>query len=173
MSQRRRRRPATGSSLALANSPTNLDPAIGLDEASQKLHQLLFSSLLKIDADLRVVPDLAVRFETTDSQTYVAEIPRGRAVSRRPRDDVRDVAFTFRRFLDPAFVSGRKGAYRDLAAVEIVDRYTVAFRLKAPSASFPINLSWASCPAGTGAAAARRRSAAGRTGSSDSCPTTT
>ena len=57
-----------------------------------------------------------------------------------------DVAYTFRRFLDPAFVSGRKGAYRDLAAVDIVDRYTVAFRLKAPSASFPINLvTWASC----------------------------
>ena len=61
--------------VALANSPTNLDPAFGLDEASQKLHQLLFSSLLKIDGALRVVPDLATRFETTDSQTYVAEIP--------------------------------------------------------------------------------------------------
>ena len=41
-----------------------------------------------------------------------------------------DVAFTFRRFLDPKFVSGRKGAYRDLAAVEILDQYTVAFQLK-------------------------------------------
>ena len=29
-----------------------------------------------------------------------------------------DVAYTFRRFLDPAFVSGKKGAYRDLAAVD-------------------------------------------------------
>ena len=53
--------------VALANAPTNLDPGVGLDEASQKLHQLLYHSLLKIDANLKVVPDLAVRFETTDS----------------------------------------------------------------------------------------------------------
>jgi hypothetical protein len=32
--------------VALANSPVNLDPGIGLDEASQKLHQLLFSTLV-------------------------------------------------------------------------------------------------------------------------------
>ena len=31
------------------NAPANLDPGVGLDEASQKLHTLLFSSLLKID----------------------------------------------------------------------------------------------------------------------------
>jgi ABC-type transport system substrate-binding protein len=49
--------------VALANSPTNLDPGVGLDEASQKLHQLLYRSLLKTDANLRVVPDLASRFE--------------------------------------------------------------------------------------------------------------
>ena len=46
--------------IALANSPTNLDPGVGLDEASQKMHQLLYSSLVKIDASLRVVPDLLV-----------------------------------------------------------------------------------------------------------------
>ena len=69
--------PADPIVVALASSPVNLDPAVGLDESSQKLHQLLYRSLLKTDADLRVVPDLAVRFETADSQTYVAEIPRG------------------------------------------------------------------------------------------------
>ena len=41
--------------VAITNSPTNFDPAVGLDESSQKLHQLLFSSLVKIYASLRVV----------------------------------------------------------------------------------------------------------------------
>ena len=35
-----------------------------------------------------------------------------------------DVAFTFRRFLDPAFTSARKGAYSALREVEIVDDRT-------------------------------------------------
>ena len=90
--------------VALANSPTNLDPGVGLDEASQKLHQLLFSSLLKIDATLRVVPDLATRFETTDWQTYTAVIPQGVRFHDGREMTSADVAFTFRRFLDPAFV---------------------------------------------------------------------
>ncbi len=66
-----------------------------------------------------------------------------------------DVAFTFRRFLDPAFVSGRKGAYRGLKSVDVIDATHVAFRLHQPAASFPINLVMGIVPEGTGAAAAR------------------
>jgi peptide/nickel transport system substrate-binding protein len=136
--------------VAVPNSPAHLDPGVGVDEASQKLHQLLYSSLLKIDADLRVVPDLAVRFETADSQTYEAEIPSGVRFHDGREMTAEDVAFTFRRFLDPAFSSGRKGAYAALAGVDVVDRYAVAFRLEAPSASFPINLVMGIVPDGTG-----------------------
>jgi peptide/nickel transport system substrate-binding protein len=142
--------------IALANSPTGLDPGISLDEASQKIEQVLFSSLMKIDANLRVVPDLATRFETTDSQNFIVAIPPGVRFHDGREMTAADVAFTFRRFLDPKFVSGRKGAYRGLAAVEELDRYTVAFRLKAPSAAFPIVLVMGIVPAGTGPEAARR-----------------
>jgi peptide/nickel transport system substrate-binding protein len=141
--------------VALANAPTNLDPGVGLDEASQKLHQLLYRSLLKIDANLKVVPDLAVRFETSDRTTYVAEIPSGVRFHDGREMTSADVAFTFRRFLDPAFTSARKGAYSALKEVEIVNDRTVAFHLKAPSASFPVNLIMGIVPAGTGPAAAR------------------
>ena len=126
--------------LGTPNSPTSLDPGIGLDEASQRIHQLLFDSLLKIDDHLRIVPDLAVRFESADSQIWIAEIPPGVRFHDGREMTAADVVYTYRRFLDPAFVSGRKGAYRDLAAVDAVDRYTTAFRLTAPSAAFPANL---------------------------------
>jgi peptide/nickel transport system substrate-binding protein len=141
--------------VAIGNSPTNLDPGVGLDEASQKLHQLLFSSLVTIDESLRIVPDLATRVETTDSQTYLVEIPSGIRFHDGREMTAADVAYTFRRFLDPEFVSGRKGAYRDLASVEIVDRYVVAFHLQAPSASFPVNLVMGIVPSGTAGEAAR------------------
>ena len=147
--------PADTLVVALANSPTNLDPGVGLDEASQKLHQLLYHSLLKIDANLQVVPDLAVRFETADRATYVVEIPRGVRFHDGRQMTAADVAFTFRRFLDPAFTSARKGAYAALREVEVVNDYTVAFHLKAPSASFPVNLIMGIVPAGTGPSAAR------------------
>lgn len=132
--------PGNWITLALVSSPTNLDPAIGLDESSQRLHALMFNSLLKIDDSLRNVPDLAVRFEMQDPQTYVAEIAKGVTFHDGREMTSEDVAYTFRRFLDPALVSGRKGAYADLAAVDTLDRYTVAFRLKRPSGSFSANL---------------------------------
>ena len=141
--------------VALANAPTNLDPGVGLDEASQKLHQLLYHSLLKVDGSLRVVPDLAVRFETTDSQTFVAEIPPGVRFHDGREMTSADVVFTFRRFLDPAFTSARKGAYTALKSVEALTKYAVAFELKAPSASFPINLIMGIVPVDTGPSAAR------------------
>lgn len=141
--------------VAIANSPTNFDPAVGLDEASQKLHQLLFSSLVKIDASLRVVPDLAVRLDWPDPLTYVAELPTGVRFHDGSALTAADVAYTFRRFLDPAFSSGRKGAYRSLLSVDVIDDTHVAFRLKEASASFPINLVMGIVPEGTGPDAAR------------------
>jgi peptide/nickel transport system substrate-binding protein len=142
--------------LAIQSSPTNLDPGVGLDETSQRLHQLMFSSLLKVNAELRNVPDLASRFETTDSRTYIAAIPAGVRFHDGREMTSEDVAYTFRRFFDPAFVSAKKGAYRDLVAVDVVDRYTVAFRLRSPSASFPANLTnMGIVPAGSGAANSR------------------
>lgn len=142
--------------VGMTNSPTNFDPAIGLDEASQKVHQLLYSSLLRIDENLRVVPDLATSLEWPDPSTYVVTIPDGVRFHDGRALTVKDVAFTFRRFLDPAFVSGRKGAYRSLTAVDILDDHRVAFRLAEPSASFPVNLVMGLVPEGTGAEAARQ-----------------
>jgi peptide/nickel transport system substrate-binding protein len=138
------------------NAPTTMDPLVGLDESSQRIHQLLFSSLLTIADDLRIVPDLAVRFETSDAQTYIAAIPPGVRFHDGREMTSTDVAYTFRRFIDPTFVSGKKGAFRDLQSVDVVDRYTVAFHLKAPSGAFPASLTnLGIVPDGTGAEAAR------------------
>lgn len=141
--------------VAMANGPANLDPGVGLDEASQKLHTLLFSSLLKIDESLRIVPDLAIRFEMPDPKTYIAEVRHGVRFHDGRELTANDVAYTYRRFLDPTFASGRKGAYKMIASVDVVDRYTVAFHLHEPSGSFPVNLVMGIVPAGTGANAAR------------------
>ena len=148
--------PGTGLVVAMQNAPATMDPGVALDEASQKIQQLVFRSLLRIDDHLRVVPDLATRFEALDPVTYLAVIPAGVRFHDGREMTAKDVAYTFRRFLDPAFVSGRKGAYRDLASVEIRGPYAVAFHLSRPAASFPINLVMSLVPEGTGAEAARR-----------------
>ncbi len=142
--------------VGIGNAPVTLDPGVGLDEASQRLHQLIYSSLMKVGPDLRIVPDLATSLQTDDGREYRVTIPAGVRFHDGREMTSADVAFTFRRFLDPAFVSGRKGAYRDVEAVDALDRYTVRFRLRAASAAFPINLTnMGIVPEGAGSELAR------------------
>ena len=64
----RQRAPPEGDAIvvALANSAVNLDPRVGADEASQKAHQLLYSTLFASTTNLQVVPDLAESLERPD-----------------------------------------------------------------------------------------------------------
>ena len=142
--------------VALANSPVNLDPRVGADEASQKAHQLLYNSLVRIDAKLRVVPELAESLEKQPDQvTYVARLRPGVLFHNGRELTSEDVVYTFRSFLDPSF-RGRSGAYRQLASVEAKDRFTVEFKLQKPFGSFPINLVMGIVQAGSGDANARQ-----------------
>ena len=63
--------------VAVRTPPNNLDPRQGNDETSQRVSQLLFSSLMDVGEDLRVVPRLAERLDNPDPLTYVAHLRRG------------------------------------------------------------------------------------------------
>jgi peptide/nickel transport system substrate-binding protein len=140
--------------VGMTNSAVNLDPRVGVDEASQKAHQLLYSTLVRLDDNLKVVPDVAESLERPDEVTYVAKLRHGVTFHDGSAFTANDVAYTFRSFLDPKF-RGRSGAYTNVKSVEIVDPYTVAFHLKTPSASFPINLVMGIVKDGSGAANVR------------------
>jgi len=140
--------------LGTTNSPVNLDPRVGVDEASQKAHQLLFNTLVRLDDQLRVVPDLAESLDHPDPLTYVARLRHGVTFHNGRELTADDVAYTFRSLIDPTF-RGRTGAYTIVKSVEIVDPYTVAFHLKTPFLSFPINLVMGIVQNGSGAANAR------------------
>ena len=141
--------------VGMANPAINLDPRVGTDEASQKVHQLLFSSLVRIDDQLRIVPELAESLEQPDPITYVARLRHGVLFHNGRELTSDDVVYTFRSFLDPSF-RGRSAAYRQVAAVNALDRYTVEFKLKSPAGSFPINLVMGIVQAGSGAANTRQ-----------------
>jgi peptide/nickel transport system substrate-binding protein len=140
--------------VGMTNSVVNMDPRVGADEASQKAQQLIFNSLVHIDDALRVVPELAESLDHPDDLTYVARLRRGVTFQNGRELTADDVAYTFRSLIDPTF-RGRTGAYTILRSVDIVDRYTVAFRLKTPFPSFPINLVMGIVQNGSGAANAR------------------
>jgi peptide/nickel transport system substrate-binding protein len=136
--------------LAVLTSPNSLDPRIGTDETSQRVHQLIYDNLLALDDQLKVVGGLASSWEQTDPLDYVVHLRKGVRFHDGHELTAADVVFTFNCFIDPNFVSPRKGAYRTLARVEAVDSYTVRFVLKEPFGSFPIQLVMPVVPNGAG-----------------------
>jgi peptide/nickel transport system substrate-binding protein len=125
---------------SLTNGPNNLDPRIGTDDTSQKLHDLMYDNLVVLDEHLRVAPRLAERLDHPDPLTYIVSLRRGVRFHDGRELTADDVVYTYGFMLDPTFVSAKKGAYRELKSVAAADRYTVVFKLSAPFESFPINL---------------------------------
>ena len=136
--------------VGVTSGPNNLDPRIGTDDVSAKTAQLVFNNLMTLDDRLHVAPDLAERLENPDPTTYVAVLRQGVTFHDGHELTSADVVYTFKSLLDPAFVSPRKGAYRMVKTIEARDRYTVAFVLKEPFGSFPVNLVIPIVPNGAG-----------------------
>jgi peptide/nickel transport system substrate-binding protein len=120
--------------------PANLDPRIGTDAQSQRLHSLIFSSLLERDQNMDVHGDLAEKWDTPDPLTYIFHLRHGVKFHDGRALTSADVKFTFDTILSGAIKTPKRGAFRMVASVEAPDPYTVIFRLKEPFASFLWNL---------------------------------
>ena len=131
-------------------SPNNLDPRVGTDENSQRVSQLVFSRLMELSEDFRVIPHLATRLDNPDRLTYIAHLRSGVKFHDGRELTSKDVVYTFESFLDPDFISPKKGAYRQLASVRALDDYRVEFKLKEPFTAFPMQLVMSVVPADAG-----------------------
>jgi peptide/nickel transport system substrate-binding protein len=142
-------------------APTNLDPRLATDAESQHLDGLIFSSLVALDDQMRVIPDLAERWETPDPLTYVFHLRRGVRFHDGRVLTAADVKFTFDSILGripgeaaAGFVSPKAGGFAMVESVSAPDDATVIFKLREPSASFVWSMARPAIgivPAGAGA----------------------
>jgi peptide/nickel transport system substrate-binding protein len=136
--------------VAVQSAPNNLDPRVGTDDVSQRVSQLVFSYLMSLDEQLRVVPVLAERLENPDPLTYIVRLRRGVRFHDGHELTSKDVVYTFTSLMAPDFISPRKGAYRLVESITPLDDYSVQFRLKEPFGSFPVQLVMPIVPDGAG-----------------------
>lgn len=126
--------------LALDVAPMSLDPRIGVDASSERLDQLIFSALVRVDETSSFVPDISESWEISDLTTYVFHL----------RDDVRfhdgraltakDVLYTCTSIMQGSVLSPRRGALELVKEIEALDDHTVRFTLTEPFAPFLWNL---------------------------------
>ncbi|HEX5000158.1 MAG TPA: ABC transporter substrate-binding protein [Terriglobia bacterium] len=127
--------------MAIDTGPTTLDPRVGTDAASERLTQLMFSSLVKKNEQSGLEPDLATSWETPDATTYIFHLRNDVTFhDGRPLTSA-DVVYTFRSVLDGSLSTPKTGIYEQMIAkVEAVDATTVVFTLKEPFGPFLWNL---------------------------------
>jgi peptide/nickel transport system substrate-binding protein len=127
--------------MVIENSPTNLDPRVGLDAQSERIGELLFDSLVRRDEHFELQPWLAESWEIVDPQTYVFHLHQGVHFHNGQLLTSRDVKWTFDSLLTGKIRSSKTATYNKIERIDAPDESTVIFHLKEPTTSLLWNLS--------------------------------
>ncbi len=123
--------------------PPHFDPHLALNFKQSNTLSFVYNKLVRYKVGpgvppgvFTVEPDLAERWEEPDELTYVFHLRRGvRWHNMSPLNGreltAEDVKFTFDRFLTDK-ANPHRYTFEPVDRVEVVDRYTVRFRLKEP-----------------------------------------
>src|ERR1019366_5200422 len=94
----------------IESMPTNLDPRIGIDGASERIDSLIFSSLVDLDSQRNPRADLAEKWETPDPLTYVFHLRAGVKFHDGRTLTSADVKYTFVSILNRTVTSPKRGS---------------------------------------------------------------
>ena len=121
-----------------AGQPITLDPALVGDSVSWSYLIQIHSGLVRLDANLAVVPDLAERWELSpDGATYTFTLRPGIKFHNGREIVADDFVYAIQRALDPATGSTTAKSYLgDIADLRAVDARTLEIRLDAPKSYF-------------------------------------
>ncbi|MBL8111246.1 MAG: ABC transporter substrate-binding protein, partial [Acidobacteria bacterium] len=135
----------------------NLDPRVGQDQNSWRVHQALYAALVKKGPGGTYVPSLAETMDTEDGSVWRFRLRDGLSFHDGRKLTSADVKFTFESLLAEGFASGKKEALRIVERIETPSPRDVVFHLKTPYASFPLQLLLGILPEGTKTEDARAR----------------
>jgi ABC-type transport system substrate-binding protein len=141
----------------LPSSERDIDPALGSGSAAS-YKGMLFAGLVRLSPDLRIVPDLAERWEVSPAaDVYTFTMRADAAFASGQPITADDVAYSWERVLDPqtgadgaaTYLGDIAGAQARLdgqadrvSGIEAVDRYTLVVRLNGPNAAWLAKLTY-------------------------------
>jgi peptide/nickel transport system substrate-binding protein len=124
----------------IENSPTSLDPRIGVDAQSEHIFSLIFDSLVRRNEHFNVEPWLATNWEYPDPKTLIFHLRKGVRFHNGRLLTSKDVKWTFDSILTGAVISAKAGTYTSVDKIDAPDPQTVIFHLKKPDNSLLPNL---------------------------------
>lgn len=127
--------------MLIESSPANLDPRIGIDAQSERIHMLIFDALVRRDEHFNVQPWLAESWTTPDPLTYLFHLRRGvHFHDGRPLTSA-DVKWTLDSMRNGEIVTSKSATYATVERIDAPDDSTIVIRLKRPDAALLWNLS--------------------------------
>jgi peptide/nickel transport system substrate-binding protein len=135
--------PKRGGTLVVAKTTEapSLDPHRVNAVSRQRVTQNIYSYLVQADADLRIQPDLAEKWDiAADGKTYTFNLRRGAKFHNGREVQAADVKYSIERIKDPATASQGAGLLSSIDGVETPDPYTVRLILKQPDSGLLASL---------------------------------
>jgi len=120
----------------IAQSKT-LDPHKSVQWPERYILYCIFDTLVDIDESFNIIPKLVASWENPDNTTYKFNLQKGVKFHDGTEFDAEAVKWNIERILKPEFASPQRSLIEPyLKSMEIVDKYTIIFRLKQPFAPF-------------------------------------
>jgi peptide/nickel transport system substrate-binding protein len=136
------RAPKAGGALkaALTGEPDSLDPAISSIYTGAQVYDGIFSKLIDIGPDGKIVGRLATKWAAQDDKTWAFDLVDNAVFHNGEKFTGNDVKYTFERILAAATASAYAPLYTAVDGVEVVSPTKVVFHLKTPYGPFQANL---------------------------------
>jgi peptide/nickel transport system substrate-binding protein/oligopeptide transport system substrate-binding protein len=137
--------------LRLSTNPTSLDPALIVDVTGGGIGAKLFNGLVRLDADLKIIPDIARKWDISeDGEKYTFYLKKGIRFSNGREVSASDFKYSFERLLSPHtrspntwvldrikgaddFMAGRTDS---ISGIRIIDEETIEIVLEGPFSPF-------------------------------------
>ncbi len=138
--------------------PPTMDPALAGDAESAVYVAEIFSGLVTLDQNLKVIPDIAEKWDVSDDrQTYTFYLRKGVQFHDGRPVTAQDFKYSIERAASPAMLSPTADTYlgdivgvkqklarkaQDVSGVQVVDDYTLKITIDAPKAYFLAKLTF-------------------------------
>ena len=129
---------------AVDTNPVSLDPRLATDALSLHVIELLFNGLVRVDANFRIIPDLAERWEQPDGRTFIFHLRRGVRFHHGRELTAEDVRFTFKSLKTVGSV--HTAVLDEIDEIKVLGPYRVSFRLARPFAPILYHLTMGIVP---------------------------
>lgn len=133
--------------MGIEDEVSNLDPGETTISVNERVASLLFDGLVEYGEANKIVPGIAEDWSISeDGLEYTFELRKGVLFHNGQKLTAEDVAYTYRRILDPDYGSGLRAKVEAVKSIEVLNDYKIKFTLDEPYSPFILAMTFGIIP---------------------------